>query len=129
MSRTIEAWLATLTPWQVCGLSVLAAILMEAITAGMRFGIGLQSTRDTGFIGYLTFGVRIHHGYFGILMLLVTWLRPEPVAWRHLAIIVGSGLVISDLMHHFLVLWPITGSPEFDLTYPTPRDDTRAPMP
>jgi hypothetical protein len=27
-------------------------------------------------------------------------------------------LIFSDLAHHFIVLWPITGSPEFDIIYP-----------
>jgi len=27
-------------------------------------------------------------------------------------------LFLSDIVHHFLVLWPITGNPEFDLFYP-----------
>jgi hypothetical protein len=36
--------------------------------------------------------------------------------------VVAIGLVISDIIHHFLVLWPVTGSPEFDLRYPRPPD-------
>jgi hypothetical protein len=33
--------------------------------------------------------------------------------------ILAFSLIASDLIHHFLVLWPLTGSPHFDLTYPS----------
>jgi hypothetical protein len=31
---------------------------------------------------------------------------------------IGLGLFFSDVIHHFLVLWPIEGNPQFDLWYP-----------
>lgn len=31
---------------------------------------------------------------------------------------VGAALILSDLAHHFLVLWPIAGDPHFDWVYP-----------
>ena len=34
------------------------------------------------------------------------------------SVILGLALIKSDLMHHFLVLWPFTGSHDFDLVYP-----------
>lgn len=40
------------------------------------------------------------------------------VGW--ICFVVGVGLLSSDLIHHFLVLWPMTGSPDFDLVYPAP---------
>ena len=40
-------------------------------------------------------------------------LYPSIALW-----ILAIGLVVSDLVHHFLVLWPLTGSPQFDLFYP-----------
>jgi hypothetical protein len=100
--------------------TVLGAAAMEGITVFMRFGLGLESTRDTaGTIGRLTLGLRIHHGYVGLAVCLVAWLlarRLPPLAQRLL--ILGLSLVLSDLVHHFVVLWLATGSPEFDLTYP-----------
>ena len=39
----------------------------------------------------------------------------QAAAWM---VIVGLALIKSDLIHHFLVLWPITGRHEFDLVYP-----------
>lgn len=95
------------------------ALAFEAVTLAARFGAGLQSTRDTGFLAAWTFGLRIHHGYLGLVLLV---LRGRLPAWRARrgATILGIGLLVSDLVHHFLVLWPLTGSPQFDLFYPPP---------
>ncbi len=100
---------------------VLLTCVFEIVTLVLRFGLGLQSTRDTaGTIGLLTGGVRIHHGYIGVLLLIpAIWfrrIRSGPAASWWVA--VAMALILSDLVHHFLVLWPITGSPQFDLVYP-----------
>lgn len=100
-------------PW-IVGL----AILFESITCMFRFGFHMESTRDTSGLGRFTFGVRIHHGYIGLVLLLAaryTRISQRTMVW---CIRIGWALVISDLTHHFLVLWPITGSPHFDLVYP-----------
>jgi len=85
----------------------------------MRFGLHLESTRDTAStIGRLTCGVRVHHSYVGAAMVLVAcwfWMRYPRASWWTLA--VGLALFLSDIIHHFLVLWIVTGSPQFDLTY------------
>ncbi len=93
-------------------------LLFEGVTCFFRFGLRLQSTRDTGFIKRLTFGLRIHHGYLGLLAAGGALLVPPEYWLRAWLLRGGIALVVSDLIHHFLVLWPITGSPEFDLTYP-----------
>ena len=115
-------WIASLT------------FILESITCILRFGLHLESSHDTPFVAKLTGGIRIHHGYIGVLMLMVLFmmnnnnnnrsslcghdfvthhshLRPwcRRFAWS---------LICSDLIHHFCVLWPITGSPHFDLVYP-----------
>ena len=94
-------------------------VLFEVATCISRFGMGLQSTRDTGFIAPFTYGIRIHHGYVGALLVLAATLlnarRLRPWLFRF-----GVALIASDLIHHFAVLWPITGDPQFDLTYPDP---------
>ena len=95
-------------------------LMIEFITCISRFGIGLQSTRDTAStIGFLTCGMRVHHGYIGIAMIcvaaLVTRLRPSTTRWL---LVMGMALFLSDMIHHFLVLWPITGSPGFHFVYP-----------
>ncbi|MFH1468454.1 MAG: hypothetical protein ABIO70_28955 [Pseudomonadota bacterium] len=117
---TLVSRLAALPSLLACGYGLALAVAMEAVTCLFRFGLGLQATRDTGFLARLTFGLRIHHGYVGLLLILLAALRPG--LWRNLALIVGVGMLVSDLIHHFLVLWPITGSPQFDLTYPDPPE-------
>ncbi|MEM6778695.1 MAG: hypothetical protein AAF670_13640 [Planctomycetota bacterium] len=111
-------------PWPNWTRSIIAGILMaavmEMISCFMRFGLGYESTRDTSFLAALTFGCRLHHGYFGVLTMLLAMLTPNVSdRWRAWLMAVGIGLFVSDLVHHFLVLWPITGSPEFDLVYPS----------
>jgi hypothetical protein len=49
-------------------------ITLELITLALRFGARLESTRDTAStIGRLTFGLRIHHGYVGLAIILVAY--------------------------------------------------------
>ena len=69
-------------------------------------------------MGRLTFGIRIHHSYIGLLLLPAALLleKKSPRFAFHLSII-GLGLFSSDMIHHFLVLWIITGRPQFDLLY------------
>lgn len=90
-------------------------VVFETLTLALRFGAGLESTRDTAPLGRLTFGLRIHHSYIGALMMLAAhWLRGP---WKMWTLRIGAALLASDLIHHFAVLWPVVGSPQFDLTY------------
>lgn len=105
-----------------CRLVIYAAlmtIVFELITCVMRFGLQLESTRDTAStVGRLTCGIRIHHSYIGAMAILIScwlWRKMPDASWWLL--VIGLGLFFSDLIHHFLVLWPITGSPEFDFVY------------
>ena len=109
--------LRALTLGQAALAGSILAIPIEAVTAGFRFGAGLQSTRDTAWIARFTFGLRIHHGYVGLLLLLLASIGTASRLRRNALLIVGIALLFSDLFHHFLVLWPITGSPQFDLFY------------
>jgi hypothetical protein len=98
---------------------LIRAAVFEILTCVLRFGFALQSTRDTAFsIGRLTMGMRIHHSYTGIACAgLAFWLEQRfPKSSFHL-LSIGIGLFISDMIHHFLVLWIITGNPQFDLLY------------
>jgi len=83
-----------------------------------RFGLGLESTRDTAALAAWTFGIRIHHGYIGLLVFALSYLGRLPPRYQSWARIVGVALVVSDLVHHFVVLWPITGDHQFHLRYP-----------
>lgn len=99
---------------------LLLTLLFETLTLVLRFGLQLESTRDTAStIGLLTFGIRIHHGYCGALLILIAWgiSREAPQLSRY-GYLLGWALFLSDTIHHFFVLWPLTGSPQFDLFYP-----------
>ena len=91
---------------------------IEAVTCVMRFGFGLESTRDTAALGSLTGGIRIHHSYIGALMLIASWFMRRDTALRAWCLRLGAALLLSDLIHHFGVLWLTEGDPQFDLTYP-----------
>jgi hypothetical protein len=39
-----------------------------------------------------------------------------PTGWTWVKALAWS-LIASDVIHHFAVLWPIEGSPEFDIWY------------
>lgn len=98
--------------------SILATVGLEAATVVLRFGLDLRSTRDTAAtVGVLTCGVRIHHGYVGLVLLAGTVFINGSPAVEFWAIVAGNSLFFSDLIHHFCVLWPITGKHEFDLRY------------
>ena len=99
--------------------ATLLAIAIEALTVLLRYGFGLESNRDTAStVGVVTMGLRIHHGYVGLVCLLLALAarRRWPRAWSPL-VVIGLALVLSDAIHHFLVLWAIEGSPQFDLWY------------
>jgi hypothetical protein len=109
--------------WWIAGLT----LAFEALTCFFRFGLHLQSTRDTARLARYTFGLRIHHGYLGIALLLTMTTRCCWWRWAHRRLPffvrvwcfrVGWSLILSDASHHFLVLWPVTGSPQFDIFYP-----------
>lgn len=102
------------TPSRRIALQTAAMVLLGI---ALRFGLGLESTRDTRVVGQFTYGIRIHHGYIGLAMLLVSRWIVRDSKWRVPLVEIGTALVLSDLIHHFLVLWPITGSPQFDFVY------------
>jgi hypothetical protein len=102
---------------------ILIAITIELLTIYFRFGLDLQSSRDTAFIAGFTGGIRIHHGYIGMLLLLISFSSLAQAKFYRYSIksclyAFGIGLILSDLCHHFVVLWIATGSPQFDLVYP-----------
>jgi hypothetical protein len=90
---------------------------MELLTLGLRFGLGLKSREATRGLARWTRGVRVHHGYVGAAVMLAGTTPALPAVWTGALLVVGGALLLSDLVHHFAVLWPLTGSPEFDLRY------------
>src|SRR5262245_47621695 len=95
-------WFQSLRRRQALFLGVVLAVLLETVTCVLRFGAGLQSTRDTRLLAYLTLGFRIHHGYVGLLLLVIA-ARLASKGWRNLLIVAGFALFLSDLLHHFAI--------------------------
>ncbi|MCU0723143.1 MAG: hypothetical protein MUC63_05960 [Planctomycetes bacterium] len=115
--RKAGEWLSGRSSWQVFLLGLAAAAAIEAVTCLFRFGLGLEATRDTAAAGALTFGFRVHHGYFGVLFLALAACSPWK-SIRTLLLVAGLGLAVSDLVHHFVVLNLAVGDPEFHIRYP-----------
>ena len=115
--ESVWQWFESRSTLAVFWYGLALAGIIEGVTCLFRFGLGLQATRDTGWMAVLTFGYRIHHGYIGVVLVIPALLLSEGRV-RHLLLLLGIGLLVSDAIHHFLVLWPITGSPEFDIRYP-----------
>jgi hypothetical protein len=117
MYRAFLAYCAGLRFRKVVVNGLLLALLFEGVTILLRYGLHLQSTRDTaGLVGTWTLGLRIHHGYIGVFLFALACCFPRGM--RHALWMIAIGLIVSDLVHHFLVLWPIEGNPQFDLVYP-----------
>ena len=110
--------LAALTPHQVARVGFLAAFAVEFATIVLRFGSGWRSPEVTRCCARWTAGWRVHHGYVGVALLVVAWLAPLPAALAAFTWIAGIALALSDAIHHFAVLWPVTGSHEFYVRYP-----------
>ena len=67
----------------------------------------------------LAIAMELFTAYLGILLGCVAWAFPTDwLPIRNICWMIALAFVASDLMHHFLILWPITGSPEFDIVYP-----------
>lgn len=97
--------------------TVLLTALIETIVCILRFVLQLRSARDTAWMAGLTLGFRIHHGYIGLLIIIACLVAPVSAWLRNALGIVGVATLLSDVIHHFVVLWTVTGSPEFDLRY------------
>ena len=101
---------------------VLLAVVFELLTIWCRFSRGLVATQHTAVVGRFTRGIRIHHGYLGVFAGVGGFgSLPAFELAASLLFVLAIGLVLSDLVHHFLVLWPVTGSHQFDLVYPRPQ--------
>jgi len=75
----------------------------------------MKARESTKAIAGLTFGLRIHHGYIGLLIMAASAFLNEK--YKQYAFIAGTAMFLSDLIHHFIVLKLATGSPEFDIFY------------
>ena len=87
-----------------------ATLAIELLTLGLRFGGGLSSSQSTSFLAPWTGGVRIHHGYIGLLVIALAFALPARLTRP--AMVIGAALVLSDAVHHAFVLHG------FDVFYP-----------
>jgi hypothetical protein len=99
-------------------ISILVCTLIcELSTCVGRFGFKISLKEKEQVIKKLTLGIRIHHGYVGIGMILAAVVANAYVSshspWPSLLGVVGWGLLLSDTIHHFLVLYFMTGKTEF----------------
>lgn len=117
MWESFATWLTNLSHGQVLAWIAVGTLIGEAGTILTQFLLRWKFRFVARLIGAITRGVRIHHGYLGAAALLAAWLVPLAPAWRHLALIAGGTLVLTDLVHHTLVLWLFTGAPGFALRY------------
>lgn len=116
----MREWLEHASFRQLLLTGVAGAVLFELATCLCRFGLSLQAARQTSWLAPLTFGLRIHHGYVGLVCLLLAALPCAPLP-RHLLAILGLTLFLSDLVHHGVVLPFAVSATEFDIFYPPPR--------
>lgn len=94
-------------------------LAFEAVTVALRLGMGMESHLTTAGLSAVTLGLRLHHGYLGLLALAVApWVRRRHPEHAERLTAVGVGLALSDALHHVVVLWALTGAPSFDLFYP-----------
>ena len=83
------------------GLLILA---LEGLTCLFRFGFKIRAAEKARLYARLTRGVRIHHGYVGVGVVLTGILLSPTGPWQAPVLIVGFALLVSDLLHHFVVL-------------------------
>lgn len=117
----MQFWLEHASLRQLLLVGTAGAMLFELATCICRFGLGMQSARHTSWLARCTLGLRIHHGYTGLLCLLLAAL-PFALVPLHLLVVLGLTLFLSDLAHHGIVLPLAVGTTEFDLFYPSPDD-------
>ncbi len=53
-----------------------------------------------------------HHLFLGMIIALFFYFY-----WHEILFNIGLGIISSDLIHHFVVLWLIMGNPEFHIVY------------
>lgn len=93
--------------------------ILEFITILGRFVLKLKS-RDF-FEGYMNKKSlkkipHFHHLFIGLIILLIALILDNS-----LYINLGAGVILSDLVHHFVILWFFIGNPEFHLVYKKSR--------
>ena len=110
-----------MSPITLIAFGIVGAILLELLTIYLRFGRRMTAPEKTAWRGRMTRGYRVHHGYHGFTLIPAGMLIFPGAAGEWLAI-AGSALLLSDAIHHFIVLKWVTGHHEFWVKYP-PREE------
>src|SRR5262245_40232996 len=110
----------SLNPRQVLTGTLVATVLFEGLALLFHFVFGWEArVTNADNLGWLTGGFRLHPGLLGLLMLVAALVfRARRAVLTTWLIILGGGLLISDLIRHLFILWPITGNPDLSLFYP-----------
>ena len=94
---------------------LILTLIIELITIFFRFVLKTSSKKNIHKILLrfnLKYFIHFHHGFLGIFLLIISLFVTSPYL-----LIFSLALILSDAIHHLLVLWPITGNPEFHLIY------------
>tara|TARA_R100001126_G_scaffold65809_1_gene37674 strand:- start:212 stop:583 length:372 start_codon:yes stop_codon:yes gene_type:complete len=110
-----------MSPITLIAFGIVGAILLELLTIYLRFGRRMTAPEKTAWLGRMTRGYRVHHGYHGFTLIPAGMLIFPGAAGEWLAI-AGIALLLSDAIHHFIVLKWVTGHHEFWVKYP-PREE------
>ena len=84
--------------------TIVSTVLVEAITIYLRFRSGVSASEFNKTAPLL---LQIHHMFWSIPLLVVVWLVWRNVRLSGALLGIALGLILSDLLHHFVVL-PLT---------------------
>jgi len=84
--------------------TVVSTVLVEAITIYLRFRSGVSASEFNKTAPLL---LQIHHMFWSIPLIVVVWLVWRKVRLSGALLGIALGLILSDLLHHFVVL-PLT---------------------
>ena len=94
---------------------IITAVVIEVITIIGRFGFNI-STKSLWVKVMKHYNrrhwVHVHHVFIGLLVVAIAL-----IVKNNLVLNLGLGVIMSDAIHHFIILWPLIGSPEFHIIY------------
>ena len=88
--------------WNIVIYIIILTIIIELITCLFRFGFKIKAKEFQKKHCKLYFGKRIHHAYFGPIFLIISLFFNNFA--QVILISLGISLILSDLIHHFIVL-------------------------
>jgi len=99
---------------------LISAIIIESITIFGRFFLNISSKKV--YIRVMKkFKLKrfyhFHHLFTGIIIAVVFYFY-----YHHFFFNLGLGIFLSDLIHHFAVLWIVLKHPEFHVVYKNVKD-------